>query len=117
MNERWWADRKTRTYQIDPSNPARKKTVFDLSWEDLYHNPGEVITTLNAYGRPVMLINNDNSIYLRGNGASSSGDQPFLDKMDLTTGKSTRVWKSEAPHFEFVVNVTDSKKRDLHHFT
>ncbi len=110
VNERWWADRKTRTYQIDPSNPARKKTVFDRSWEDMYHNPGEVITTLNAYGRPVMLINNDNSIYLRGNGASSSGDQPFLDKMDLTSGKSTRVWKSEAPYFEFVVSVTDSKK-------
>lgn len=108
--ERWWADRKIRTYQIDPSNPAKKKIVFDRSSEDVYTNPGEVITTFNTYGRSVMLINSDNAIYLTGNGASPAGDQPFLDKMELNSGKITHLWKSEAPYYEFVVSMVDPKK-------
>ncbi len=43
-----------------------------------------------------MLIQN-NTIFLRGDGASPEGDRPFLDKLDLATGKTTRLWRSEAP--------------------
>jgi dipeptidyl aminopeptidase/acylaminoacyl peptidase len=107
--ESWWNDRKTRTYQIDPSNPAKKKIISDRSYEDGYTDPGDPLTTFNQYGRSVMAIS-DNTIFLSGNGASSEGDRPFLDKMDLTTGKTTRVWRSEAPYYEYVVNLTDSKK-------
>ena len=110
IEERWWTDRKIRTYQVDPSNPSRKKVVFDRSSEDVYNNPGELITTLNAYGKPVMMINNDNTVFLKGNGASPTGDQPFLDKMDLASGKITRLWRSEAPYYELVVSLTDPKK-------
>lgn len=109
VNEVWWADRKTRTYQLDPSNPAKKKIIHDRSYEDGYTDPGDPAMIINPYGRAVMAIN-DNSIYLSGNGASKEGDRPFLDKMDLTTGKTTRVWQSEAPYYEFVVALTDAKK-------
>ncbi len=107
--ENWWNDRKTRTYQIDPSSPSKKKVIEDRSYEDLYSDPGEVVTTYNQYGRPVMAIN-DNSVYLTGQGASKEGDRPFLNKLDLTTGKTSTIWKSEAPYYEYVVNVTDVKK-------
>ena len=109
VNETWWADRKTRTYQIDPSNPSKKKILTDRSYEDVYTDPGNVVTTFNQYGRSVIAVN-DNSIYLSGEGASPEGDRPFLDKMDLNTGKSSRVWQSEAPYFEYVVALTDTKK-------
>ncbi len=108
--ESWWADRKVRTYQIDPSNPTKKKTVFDRSSEDAYTDPGDVIMTMNANGRVVMQINPDNSVFLDGNGSSPEGDRPFLDKMDLASGKATRLWKSEAPYYEYVVAVIDPKK-------
>ncbi len=108
--ERWWADRKERTYQIDPGNPARKKTVFERSFEDVYTNPGTVMTSVNAQGQSVMMISSDNSVYLTGPGSSPEGDRPFLDKMDLNTGKITRAWRSEAPYYEFVVTLTDAKK-------
>ncbi len=108
--ERWWNDRKTRTYQLEPSNPAKKKTIFDRSYEDAYTDPGDVVTTYNSFGRPVMLIANDNSTYLTGEGSSPEGDRPFLDKMDLASGKITHLWRSEAPYYESVVSLADVKK-------
>jgi dipeptidyl aminopeptidase/acylaminoacyl peptidase len=107
--ERWWNDRKTRTYLIDPSNPSKKKTLFDRSYEDVYSNPGDVVTTTNQYGRNVIAIQ-DNSVLLTGLGSSPEGDRPFLDKLDLNSGKTTRLWRSEAPYYEVVINVIDPKK-------
>ena len=110
ISEMWWNDRKQRRYQIDPSNPSKKKTVFDRSYEDSYSDPGDPSTILNQYGRTVMLINPDNTVFLAGDGASPEGERPFLDKMDLNTGKTTRLWRSEAPYYEYVVSVVDAKK-------
>jgi dipeptidyl aminopeptidase/acylaminoacyl peptidase len=107
--ESWWTDRKQRVYQLDPSNPASKRAVFDFSFEDVYADPGDVITTMNSFGRPVMLINN-NSAFLNGKGASPEGDRPFLDKIDIATGKVSRQWRSEAPYFEYMVSMIDVKK-------
>jgi dipeptidyl aminopeptidase/acylaminoacyl peptidase len=56
-----------------------------------------------------MLINN-NAAYLTGDGASPEGDRPFLDKIDLSTGKVSRQWRSEAPYYETVVAMLDVKK-------
>lgn len=110
ISERWWNDRKQRLYQIDPSNPSKKKTVFDRSYEDTYSDPGDPSTTLNQYGRNVLMIGTDNTVFLTGDGASPEGDRPFLDKMDLNTGKTTRLWRSEAPYYEYVVSMVDAKK-------
>ena len=46
-------------------------------------------------------------LYLRGNGASPEGDRPFLDRFDLTTGKTERLWQSTAPSYEQVLQVVD----------
>ncbi len=110
ISETWWADRKIRLYQIDPSNPTKKRTIFDRSYEDSYTDPGNVVTTFNTFGRPVMQINTDNSVYLTGDGSSPEGDRPFLNKMDLNSGKVTTLWRCEAPYFEYVVAMTDAKK-------
>jgi len=109
INETWWADRKTRTYQIDPSNPSKKKALHDRSYEDAYTDPGDPLTVFNQYGRSVMAIA-DNSVFLSGAGSSPEGDNPFLDKFDLNTGKATRVWQSDAPYYEYVVSLIDAKK-------
>ena len=41
-----------------------------------------------------------NAIYLSGMGASPDGDRPFLDKLDLTTQKSERLFRSDKDAFE-----------------
>lgn len=107
--ENWWTDRKQRVYQIDPSNPATKKTVFEYSSEDAYNDPGDVMTASNAFGRQAMIIQN-NSIFLSGAGSSAVGDLPFLDKLDLTSLKKTRIWRCEASYYEWVAGLLDVKK-------
>ncbi|MBL7871031.1 MAG: S9 family peptidase [Cyclobacteriaceae bacterium] len=107
--ERWTNDRKERVYQVNPMT-GTKKTVFDLNYEDAYNNPGNVITAPNAFGRNVMLINKDNSVYLSGAGSSPEGDLPFLDKMDLNSSKKTRQWQSANPYFETFISFLDIKK-------
>jgi len=106
--ERWTNDRKERVYQVNPTTGA-KKTLFDRNYEDGYNDPGSVITSPNQYGRNVMLITN-NTVFLTGAGSSPAGDLPFLDKMDLNTGKKIRQWQCVAPYYETFITFLDSKK-------
>jgi dipeptidyl aminopeptidase/acylaminoacyl peptidase len=111
VNERWWADRRERMTVINPSDPAgQSKVIFDGSYEDAYKDPGEILQTQNSFGKAVMVISSDNSTFLKGAGSSPEGDHPFLDKLDLQTGKITRLWKSENPYYEQAVGVLDTKK-------
>jgi dipeptidyl aminopeptidase/acylaminoacyl peptidase len=107
--ERWWSDRKERVYQVNPTNGS-KKIITDRNYEDAYNDPGTIVMAPNQFGRSVMLITKDNSIYLTGNGSSPQGDMPFMDKMELTSGKKSRVWQCKAPFYEYVVNLLDPKK-------
>jgi len=68
-------------------------------------HPGE------ADGQSVILQDGD-SIYLSGRGASDSGDRPFLDKMDLKTLKKERLFRCGDSVYErplgFVGNLTNA---------
>lgn len=107
--EFWWNDRKERIYQLNPSS-KEKKIIVEKSSEDEYSDPGSVVMEPNQFGRYVMLVTKDNQVYLNGKGASPEGDLPFLDKMDLNTGKKTRLWRCEAPFYEYMVDLIDPKK-------
>jgi len=107
--ERWTNERKERVYQVNPT-AGTKKTVFDLNYEDAYSNPGTVVTTTNMYGRNIILINKDNSVYLSGAGSSPIGDMPFLDKMDLNSSKKIRQWQCVSPYYETFITFLDYKK-------
>jgi dipeptidyl aminopeptidase/acylaminoacyl peptidase len=51
------------------------------------------------------------TIFLSGPGASPEGDRPFLDALDLTTKKTRRLFRSEAPHFEDPAELLDAEGR------
>ena len=102
---------KQRVWQIDPSAPngGVPKLIWDRSAEDRYSDPGTwVLVQDSAADRLVPLRSSDGRyLYLRGNGASPEGDRPFLDRFDLTTGKTERLWQSTAPSYEQVLQVVD----------
>ena len=113
-----WADRHQTTWQLNPSTAAAPLTVlFDGSEQDTYHNPGTPYEHRNAQGKYVLLTGGPTgqSIYLLGEGASPEGDRPFVDELDLTTKKTTRWWRSEAPAYEIPVAILDAsgKHREL----
>lgn len=39
--------------------------------------------------------------------------KPFLDRLDLTTLKTERIWQSAAPHYEYIVEVMDPEARRI----
>jgi dipeptidyl aminopeptidase/acylaminoacyl peptidase len=109
FSEGWWANRKEISTHL---NPTTKKTnvLFDRSSEDTYTDPGNPETSRNQYGRYVLDIKN-NKILLTGQGASPEGNRPFLDEFDLVSKKSVRLWRSEAPYYENVVQILDRNKQ------
>jgi dipeptidyl aminopeptidase/acylaminoacyl peptidase len=49
------------------------------------------------------------SIYRLGEGASPEGDRPFLDKVNLGNGQSTRLFRSQAPYYEAALVMLDGE--------
>lgn len=115
VEEGWWKTRRTRTWVIAPGgSSSAPRLLFDRSSEDRYADPGSFVETIGASGEPVLLTSRDRRFaYLSGAGASAEGDRPFLDRIELTTGKTTRLWRSQAPHYEFVVAVLDPDARQI----
>ncbi len=107
--ETWRSDRKIRVYQINPTSKA-KKVIIDRSTEDSYNDPGSFVSTTNKFGKNVVYVSGDNEVLLSGRGSSPEGDMPFLDKMELFSGKKERLWQCSAPYYERVVNVMEGKK-------
>lgn len=107
--------RKTRMSSFSPSDPmGTKKLIFELESRDRYNDPGRFATTRNKFGRRVLLFaDKGKSLYLTGSGASSEGDRPFLDKYSIKDGKTTRLWRSEAPYYESVIDVLPEKKNEV----
>ena len=106
--------RKARTWVIDPSGKKAPRLLWENSTEDRYNDPGAFHTTTDARGRSVLAFTPDGkSAFLRGNGASSEGDRPFIDRVDLATGKATRLFRSSAPYYETVVDVLDDRGQRL----
>jgi dipeptidyl aminopeptidase/acylaminoacyl peptidase len=113
VSEGWWKTRRTRTWRIDPSRPAAEpRLVFDRSSEDRYGDPGSPARMTNRYGLPQLLsIDGGKTIFLVGDGASEEGDRPFLDRLDLDTGETERLFHSAAPHYERPVLPLDAQGR------
>ena len=106
LAEEWWYDsRRVRTWVIDPSGAARPRSLWDRSYQDQYSDPGNPVTELGTYGQPVLRFTSDGGLLLSGKGASPEGVHPFLDRLDLTSGESARLWQAEDPHYETLAKV------------
>ena len=89
-----------KTFVINVDDPQQKpRLLWDLSTQELYKNPGSPVTRQLANGATVIRQEGD-SIYLRGPGASTDGDRPFLDRLNLATQQSERLFRSDKTCFE-----------------
>ncbi|MDJ0841479.1 MAG: prolyl oligopeptidase family serine peptidase [Acidobacteriota bacterium] len=115
VSERWRKNRATRTWIIQPDMPqAPPKLLFDRSSEDRYSDPGRPVMHMGEFGRNVLtVVDGGASLLYTGTGASPKGNIPFLDKRNLVTGKTERLWQSQAPYYERVQEVLDAKAGHL----
>ena len=90
-----------RAWLLDQVMGGEARLVWDRSAEDRYGDPG------NPVIRPGTgtILQTGTSIYLTGSGASPEGDRPFLDRMDLRTLKTERLFHADDTHYETVVSL------------
>lgn len=92
--DRWWNTRNTKTYVFDPSDASKKPMVIaDRNYQDRYSDPGSFVMTRNKFGSSVLALDGDNA-FLLGAGFSEKGQFPFLDEMNLSSGKTERLYQS-----------------------
>jgi dipeptidyl aminopeptidase/acylaminoacyl peptidase len=101
--------RRTRQWLLDADRPgAEPRQLFDRSSEDVYGDPGRPVMAPTPGGGMAMLESPDGrAIYLAGAGASPQGEHPFLDRLDLRTLKTQRLFVSADPYYETVTAVLD----------
>ena len=114
----WTWDRPTRatkTVVFDAGAPgAEPRVIWDRSSEDSYGDPGNPWVRLSRSGLTTLVRSADGeSIFLSGRGASPDGDHPFLDRYELASGVSERLWQSEDPYYEFVAAMLDDEGRRI----
>jgi dipeptidyl aminopeptidase/acylaminoacyl peptidase len=115
VREWWWADRRERIWKLDASSSAPgPKLLFDYSYEDRYNVPGSPMVERNARGFDVLATaDSGKTIFLVSEGASPEGDRPFVDALDVESGKTARIFHSEAPYYEEPVAFVDVDSRKL----
>jgi dipeptidyl aminopeptidase/acylaminoacyl peptidase len=101
-------NRWLRTWLCDLAASDRNRLLFDLSEDDAYGDPGDPMMRLNADGtRTIRQVGDD--IFLRGDGATADGERPFLDRYNLQTCETTRLFHSPAEAHETVFCFADGQ--------
>jgi dipeptidyl aminopeptidase/acylaminoacyl peptidase len=77
----------------------KPRVLFSLSADEQYANPGRPVHRVLANGASVIREDGD-SIYLAGLGSSPDGDRPFLDRLNLGSLETERLFRSDKSSFE-----------------
>jgi dipeptidyl aminopeptidase/acylaminoacyl peptidase len=119
------ATRRIRTWILEAGAPPRK--LWERRQQDAYSNPGSPVVRrdggggggrggagggFGGFGGGLILQRGD-YIYLTGQGASPEGDRPFLDRLDLKTLKTERLFRSADKTYESVVAPLDDDAKTL----
>jgi dipeptidyl aminopeptidase/acylaminoacyl peptidase len=99
-------DRDKRWVHTVMVTPGKKdetpKEIWSRNIQDRYKDPGTPLTRLLPNGHRA-IQEHSNWIYLVGPGASPEGERPFLDRLNLETLKSERMFRSESNQYESFV--------------
>jgi dipeptidyl aminopeptidase/acylaminoacyl peptidase len=102
-NRRW-----VRTFALATNDRgATPKLLFSRSSQDQYGDPGSPVEITNPAGARVLLQDGD-SIFLNGDGATPEGARPFLDKYNWRTGENKRLFLASKGGYERVRGVLDA---------
>ena len=95
LNKHW-----TKTYIVNIDDPQQKpRLLWDISMDEHYKDPGVPVMRQLPNGAQVMRMEGD-SIFMSGTGSSPDGDRPFLDKLDLNSMKSERLFRCDKSSLE-----------------
>jgi dipeptidyl aminopeptidase/acylaminoacyl peptidase len=114
------ASRHIRTWVI-ASEPRK---LWDRIQDRAYENPGTPVIRRDSGaggfgggggdgfgggGAAGAIMQNGDFIFLTGQGSSPEGDRPFIDRLNLKTFETTRLFRSDAKVYESVVAPLDEE--------
>jgi dipeptidyl aminopeptidase/acylaminoacyl peptidase len=120
------ATRRTRTWILESGAEPRK--LWDRRQQDAYTNPGTPVVRRDSgaarfgggggggfggFGGGGLIQQNGDYIYLIGAGSSPDGDRPFLDRLDLKTFKTERLFRSAEKTYESIVAPLDEDAKTI----
>ena len=108
-----------RTFEVKPGVEA--KLVWSRNSQDRYKDPGRPVELRAGGGRggltggggrgggggDSLLLQNGSQILLAGAGASNQGEHPFLDRFNLDTKQTERIFQCAPDKYETVEAVLD----------
>ncbi len=120
------ATRRNRTWILEANAEPRK--LWERRQQDAYGNPGTPVAKRGGAtggfggggggfggggfaGR--LILQRGDFIYLAGQGASPEGDRPFLDRLDLKTLRSERLFRAAEKTYETVIAPLDDDAKTL----
>jgi dipeptidyl aminopeptidase/acylaminoacyl peptidase len=95
--------RWTRTWIIDEPGATPRK-LWDRGQQDAYNNPGTPLRTAAPSGTSVIQQAGD-YIFLSGPGASPEGARPFVDRLNVNTLATERLFRTSGRSYEQVLGV------------
>lgn len=111
VTEGWWKTRRTRTWQLAPSDPSVEPILhWDRSTQDRYADPGSPAYEQGPYGWSILRVEGGD-LLLTGAGWSPEGRFPFYDRYTLQSQTSERLWQARDPWLESVVTLLEDPRR------
>lgn len=116
-------------YRVDLASPTARKTVYSYrpapaapgggpgggpggAPQTPSNSPGTLVTIDGPLGRPVVR-ESGSSVFLRGTqqptDPEKEGPRPFLDRVDLESAKTTRLWQGPADAYETLNALLDAE--------
>ena len=118
------ATRRIRTWVI-ASEPRK---LWDRRQDAAYENPGTPVirrdSGASAFGGgggggfgggggAGAIMQSGDDIYLTGLGSSPEGDRPFIDRLNLKTFETTRMFRSDSKSYETVIAPLDDEGKTI----
>ena len=107
------ASRRSRTWIYTADADKGMRLLWDRRSRDRYGDPGSPRTTTTPRGERVLQLSPDGELFLSGQGASPQGDRPFLDRFNLDTMATVRLFQTDADAYETVVAILDESGNRL----
>ncbi len=89
------------------ASDQQPKVAMDRSIRDRYGDPGRIVSRIDESGHAVALQDGD-YVYRIGAGASPDGDLPFIDRQNIVTMETERLWRCSKGKLESVVGIASS---------
>lgn len=119
------ATRRNRTWILEAGAEPRK--LWERRQQDAYNAPGNPVAKrdggggggrgggggFGGFGGGGLIIQKGDSIFLSGQGASPEGDRPFLDRLDLKTLKTERLFRCGEKSYETFVALLDDDAKTV----